>query len=259
MIIQGRQEEALLKAVRDAAELAMAVYARDFTVEQKADKSPVTEADLAVDAVLSDALTSLFPSVPVVTEEQAATHTVKVDDAPFFLVDPIDGTKEFVNKTGEFTVNVALIENRRPVYGIVYAPAVDRMFIGGETASEECAGAKRPITVAGCQGAMRAVASRSHNNDPTQAFLDTHDIAEKVSAGSSLKFCLLAAGEADVYPRFGPTMEWDTAAGHAVLVAAGGTVLLEDGSELVYGKPEFRNPHFIACSPDARAKCGLAE
>ncbi|MEM0898705.1 MAG: 3'(2'),5'-bisphosphate nucleotidase CysQ [Pseudomonadota bacterium] len=254
-----QNSEQLAKVVADAGELAMAIYAREFSVEEKADKSPVTEADLAINKVLVTALTDLYPGVAIVTEEQASTHSLDVGDEPFFLVDPIDGTKEFVNKTGEFTINIALIEDRKPVFGIVHAPAVDRMFIGDEGAFEVCAGDKKTIRVTNCTGSMRAVASRSHNNEPTQSFLNTNDISAKVPAGSSLKFCLLAAGEADVYPRFGPTMEWDTAAGHAVLLAAGGSVVLEDGSPLLYAKPEFRNPNFIACTPDARTKCGLGE
>ncbi|MEO1701404.1 MAG: 3'(2'),5'-bisphosphate nucleotidase CysQ [Pseudomonadota bacterium] len=257
--ISEQQEEKLIDAVRQAGVLAMSIYAREFTVEEKNDKSPVTEADLLVDKVLSGALATLFPDIALVTEEQADTHHAKLDDRPFFLVDPIDGTKEFVKKTGEFTINIGLIENRTPTFGIVYAPAIDRMFVGSKSACEICDGERKPISVSGCDGAMRAVASRSHRNEPTNAFLSANDIVETVSAGSSLKFCLLAAGEADVYPRFGPTMEWDTAAGHAVLLAAGGMVLLENGDSLLYSKPEFRNPNFIACSPDARRKCGYAE
>ncbi|MEM1376725.1 MAG: 3'(2'),5'-bisphosphate nucleotidase CysQ [Pseudomonadota bacterium] len=247
----------LKSTVEHAGTIAMEIYAGDFAVDEKADRSPVTEADRAVDAFLFNAISAKFPGVPVVTEEQANSHGMLVGDGLFFLVDPIDGTKEFVKKTGEFTINIALIEKREPVFGIVYAPAIDRMFVGGDTAVEICGQDEKPISVSRCKGSMRAVASRSHNNKPTQAFLDAHDIADSISAGSSLKFCLLAAAEADVYPRFGPTMEWDTAAGHAVLLAAGGTVLLEDGSPLLYAKSEFRNPNFIACSPDARLKCGL--
>ncbi|MEL6817024.1 MAG: 3'(2'),5'-bisphosphate nucleotidase CysQ [Pseudomonadota bacterium] len=259
MAVSAQQEQQLIAAVREAGALAMSVYGREFSVEEKNDKSPVTEADLLVDKVLTKTLAQVFPDIAVVTEEQAETHRSIVGDQPFFLVDPIDGTKEFVKKTGEFTINIGLIENRTPTYGIVYAPAIDRMFVGGKTACEICNDVRQPISVAGCDGAMRAVASRSHRNEPTDAFLTANEIVDTVSAGSSLKFCLLAAGEADVYPRFGPTMEWDTAAGHAVLLAAGGMVLLENGNPLLYSKPEFRNPNFIACSPDAQRKCGYAD
>ncbi|MEO0544179.1 MAG: 3'(2'),5'-bisphosphate nucleotidase CysQ [Pseudomonadota bacterium] len=258
MEISQAQEQQLIKAVRQAGDTALGVYERDFTVEEKNDKSPVTEADLLVDEILSDILGNLFPDVPIVTEEQAESHRADLGDEPYFLVDPIDGTKEFVKKTGEFTINIGLIEKRTPTYGIVFAPAIDRMFIGSKSACEICDGERTQITVSGCDGAMRAVASRSHRNEPTNEFLSANDIVDTVSAGSSLKFCLLAAGEADVYPRFGPTMEWDTAAGHAVLLAAGGMVLLENGDPLLYSKPEFRNPNFIACSPDAQRKCGYA-
>lgn len=236
----------------------MAIYEREFSVAEKNDKSPVTEADLLVDKLISSKLADMFPDVPIVTEEQADTHVSIAADTPFFLVDPIDGTKEFINKTGEFTINIGLIVARVPAYGIVYAPAAGRMFVGADKAYEICEGVRKQISVANCDGAMKAVASRSHSNKPTQGFLEDHAITDTVSAGSSLKFCLLAAGEADVYPRFGPTMEWDTAAGHAVLVAAGGMVLLEDGSPLLYSKPDYRNPNFIACSPDAKRKCRFA-
>lgn len=257
MHVNSTQSAALIDAVRRAGACAMRIYASNTTIAYKDDRSPVTEADLEVDRILSATLRDLFAGVPVVTEEQASSHGQPVGDAPFFLVDPIDGTKEFINKTGEFTINVALIVEREPVFGIVHAPAIDRMFIGNEAAFEICRGEEKPLSVAGCGGLMRAVASRSHSNAPTEDFLDRHQIGERVSAGSSLKFCLLAAGEADVYPRFGPTMEWDTAAGHAVLKAAGGMVLLPNGEPLTYAKPGFRNPDFIACSPDARMRCGL--
>ena len=252
--------QGLVAVVVEAGHLAMAIYGRDFTVASKSDNSPVTEADRAVDAFLAPHLARLFPGIPVVTEEQADSHG-QVITGPFFLVDPIDGTKEFIARTGEFTINVALIEEGRPVAGIVSAPALERIFVGvtGKGAFEIAAdGAQRRLAVRPCAADMTAVASRSHNTPATDAFLETNRITERVSAGSSLKFCLLAAGEADVYPRFGPTMEWDTAAGHAVLAAAGGMVLLEGGDPLAYGKPGYRNPDFIACSPDAARRCGLS-
>ncbi|MEO1748623.1 MAG: 3'(2'),5'-bisphosphate nucleotidase CysQ, partial [Pseudomonadota bacterium] len=192
--ISEQQEQQLINLVRQAGVLAMSVYEREFTVEEKNDKSPVTEADLLVDKLLTKTLSQLFPDIPVVTEEQAESHRVNLRDKPFFLVDPIDGTKEFVKKTGEFTINIGLIENRKPIFGIVYAPAIDRMFIGSASACEICDGKRVPISVAGCEGGMRAVASRSHRNEPTDAFLTANDIVDTVSAGSSLKFCLLAAG-----------------------------------------------------------------
>ncbi|WP_211097803.1 3'(2'),5'-bisphosphate nucleotidase CysQ [Ahrensia marina] len=249
----------LIGAVRDAGQKAMDIYARDVEVVLKLDSSPVTEADLAVDEILTKELARLFPECPIVTEEQASTHNVDVKNGRFFLVDPIDGTKEFINKTGEFTINIGLIENNVPIAGIVYAPAQGRLFIAetdGSCYELDEDNLRTNLKVRNCgENAMIAVASRSHNTPDTQAFLDDNGISDCVSAGSSLKFCVLAAGEADIYPRFGPTMEWDTAAGHAILSAAGGHVLNIDGTPFSYGKPEFRNPNFIACSPQASKRC----
>ncbi len=259
-IRQSGMLDALMPALRNAERVAMAIHDRAPDVQQKADGSPVTEADIAVNDIVCAALAEHMPSIPVVTEERAETHAA-VEGGTFLLVDPIDGTKEFVAKTGEFTINIALIVDGRPVAGIVSAPALGRLFVGvaGQGAFELMAdGDQRPLEVRTCSDAMTAVASRSHCTPDTEAFLARHGVTERVSAGSSLKFCLLAAGEADVYPRFGPTMEWDTAAGHAVLAAAGGMVLLEDGATLAYGKPEYRNPNFIACTPGAASRCKLA-
>lgn len=244
----------LVPVTRNAGELAMSIYGREHSVTIKDDKSPVTEADIAVDGVLYEALSRLYPQIPIVTEERASSLGAAAGCPRFFLVDPIDGTKEFIRKTGEFTINVALIENGVPVAGIVFAPAIGRMFVG-QTASGAreigSDGIARPITVRKPTPALTAVASRSHLTKETEIFLQANKIGDCVNAGSSLKFCLVAAGEADIYPRFGPTMEWDTAAGHAVLAAAGGKVLTCDGAPLSYGKPEFRNPYFIAVTPAA--------
>ncbi|MCI5073585.1 3'(2'),5'-bisphosphate nucleotidase CysQ [Oricola sp.] len=244
----------LIEVTRQAGDVAMAIYGRDHDVAFKDDKSPVTEADLAVDNLLFPFLTEHFPDTPVVTEERASTHVSLPADGRFFLVDPIDGTKEFIKRTGEFTINVALIENGQPIAGIVHAPAIGRMFVGElATGAREidADGASRRIAVRGCDATPTAVASRSHMTKETETFISENKIGHCVNAGSSLKFCLVAAGEADIYPRFGPTMEWDTAAGHAVLAAAGGRVLTCDGAPLSYGKPQFRNPYFIAASPTA--------
>jgi 3'(2'), 5'-bisphosphate nucleotidase len=251
--------EELIGAVRDAGLKAMDIYSREVDVALKADSSPVTEADLAVDEILTKELVRLFPDCPVVTEEQASTHVVDAKNGRFFLVDPIDGTKEFINKTGEFTINIGLIENNVPIAGIVYAPAQGRLFIAetdGSCYELNDDNFRKDLKVRNCgESSMIAVASRSHNTPETQSFLDDNGISDCVSAGSSLKFCVLAAGEADIYPRFGPTMEWDTAAGHAVLSGAGGQVLNIDGSPFKYGKPDYRNPNFIACSPHAAKRC----
>ncbi len=237
----------------------MDIYERDFDIALKKDNSPVTEADLVVDEIIASALEKHFPHIPVVSEERTLGHVLNKEVEKFFLVDPIDGTKEFIKKTDEFTINVALIEHGIPIAGVVYAPAMGRLFIAdidGSALELDEKENKTPLSVRDCASSdLIAVASRSHNTPETQAFLDDYNIEECVSAGSSLKFCLLAAGEADIYPRFGPTMEWDTAAGHAVLRAAGGQVTNLDRSPLTYGKTDFRNPNFIASSPGAAKRC----
>ena len=220
--------------------------------------TPVTDADLAAEAVILAGLARIAPDIPVISEEAAAAGAESHTGERFFLVDPLDGTREFLSRNGEFTINIALIEREEPVAGVVYAPALARMFWGerGRGAGEgevapggESDAVWRPIRVrARPQTGLKVVASRSHRDARTESWLETIDVGELVSAGSSLKFCLLAAGEADLYPRFGRTMEWDTAAGHAVLVAAGGRVATEDGAPLTYGKRArgFDNPGFIA-------------
>lgn len=249
----------LLEDFRTAGKLAMSIYERKFDVTFKDDNSPVTEADLAVDKVIVAALEKTYPDIPVVSEERNSDRVNANSVSRFFLVDPIDGTKEFIKKTGEFTINVALIENGAPRAGVVYAPALGRLFmadIDGAVFEMDEQDNKKPLSLRDCASSeLIAVASRSHNTPETQEFLDSHKIEGCVSAGSSLKFCLIAAGEADIYPRFGPTMEWDTAAGHAVLRAAGGEVVNIDRSPLTYGKTDFRNPNFIASSPEAAMRC----
>lgn len=245
----------LVGVVLQAGDAAMEIYSRDYDVSLKEDDSPITEADLAVDRMLAAALAERYPDIPVVTEERQASHDPAACGNRFFLVDPIDGTKEFVNKTGEFTINIALIEDGFPVAGIVYAPAVHRLFVGqrAKGARERTGdGEWRAISVRQRGETDIAVASRSHLTQATQDFIEANKIDNCVNAGSSLKFCLVATGEADIYPRFGATMEWDTAAGHAILEAAGGRVLTCDGKPLSYGKPEFRNPYFIASTPSAK-------
>lgn len=220
-------------------------------VMSKADDSPLTRADLEVDAYLAKMLSQTFPDIPVVTEEKAASHRLDVSNGHFFLVDPIDGTKEFINKRDEFTINIALLKDRSPIAGIVCAPALHTNFVGSLTGGafeiDLSSGKRKTIHVeTPDKAALRVVASRSHMSEETKAFIDRNEVSDLKNAGSSLKFCLLARGEADLYPRFGPTMEWDTAAGHAVLIAAGGFVQNLDGSPLQYAKQAFRNPWFIA-------------
>jgi 3'(2'), 5'-bisphosphate nucleotidase len=243
----------LVVIAREAGALIMRHYAGDVERRQKADKSPVTAADEEAEALIIRRLSEVAPAIPVIAEESVAAGRVPdVSGGVLFLVDPLDGTKEFLNRNGEFTVNIALVEHGRPTAGVVFAPAVDRMFWGGDAqAFEEKSGAvpRRIATRATPADGMVAIASRSHRDRLTEEYLAHYPIREIVAAGSSLKFCVLAAGEADIYPRHGRTMEWDTAAGHAVLAAAGGRVTQLDGkTPLVYGKPEekFANPSFVA-------------
>ena len=209
----------------------------------KADRSPVTDADEETERLILAELALAFPGVPVIAEEEAAAGRMAAIGGRFFLVDPLDGTKEFLSGNGEFTVNIAEVVDGVPVAGVVYAPALDRMFSADAGGAFE--GAK-PIRARVAPPGMIAVGSRSHADAATDEFLKPYPVTKFVSAGSSLKFCLVAAGEADIYARGGRTMEWDTAAGHAVLRAAGGSVNRWDGTALLYGKPRFENPAFVA-------------
>lgn len=242
--------EEIAHLARRAGEEIMAVYATDFAVRGKADESPVTEADERAERLIVPALHALVPDLPVVAEEAVAAGQVPVIGNSFWLVDPLDGTREFIGRNGEFTVNIALVRDGEPVLGVVYAPALGRMFAGARGVGawvEDARGRRaircRPVPEAG----LTVVASRSHGDAAAlEAFLAGRRVAAVVNAGSSLKLCLLAAGEADLYPRLGRTMEWDIAAGHAVLAAAGGRVVDLAGAPLRYGKPGFENPHFAA-------------
>jgi 3'(2'), 5'-bisphosphate nucleotidase len=227
----------------------------DFDVRKKNDASPVTVADEAADALISAGLKKHFPKIALVTEEQATSHAKA--HSTFLIVDPLDGTKEFINRRDEFTVNIALVENGIPTLGIVYAPAINRLFytLTVETAVEELApfsqtkfGEQRRLHLAKPDNnSLIVVASKSHRDQETDDYISNYRIKDRKSAGSSLKFCLLAAGEADFYPRLGRTMEWDTAAGDAVLRAAGGKVVnFETHEPLTYGKIGYKNPFFIA-------------
>jgi len=254
--------EALLPAVLEAGRLQMHYYRQGVGVARKADHSPVTAADQESEVVLVAALARAAPGVPVVAEEAVSAGLIPALGERFFLVDPLDGTREFIEGRQEFTINIGLIEAGRPVLGIVYAPALSRLYatvgedraVAVEIAPESGAlsladaGAKAIATRVANPRALVALASRSHLNAETRNWLARYSVAEYKQAGSSLKFCVIAAGEADVYPRLGPTCEWDTAAAHAVLSAAGGQVTTLDGRPLAYGKTaeRFLNPHFIA-------------
>ena len=247
---------ALLPRVREIAREAGAEtlkwYRGAYAVERKADASPVTEADRAAERIIIAALERMAPGIPIVAEEKMAEGAiVEVADRPFWLVDPLDGTREFVEHRDEFTVNIALIEARRPVMGVVFVPVRDLLYgaAGPGTAFVEEAGHPRRIIAARLppnEGVIVTASRRHGDQDKLAALLGDMRVAGTKISGSSIKFCLVAAGEADIYPRYGPTSEWDTAAGHAVLAAAGGTVRLVDGSDLLYAKPKFLNPEFIA-------------
>ncbi len=248
----------------EAGRKIMEIYnSDDFDVKLKSDDSPVTVADEAADAIIAAGLTKAFPDVMLVTEEQAESHKAKGDT--FLIVDPLDGTKEFINRRGDFTVNIAYVEKGVPQRGVVYAPARDRMFFtqaDGQAVEETGAfdldtiGALKEINVSEADNtALMIVASKSHRDQATEDYINKYSVKDSKSAGSSLKFCLVATGEADIYPRVGRTMEWDTAAGHAVLLGAGGQVVrFDDHSPLVYGKEDFANPFFIAYAPTVQLK-----
>jgi 3'(2'), 5'-bisphosphate nucleotidase len=239
-----------------AGRVAHKIYLGSFEVQHKADQSPVTQADHEAEAVILEHLRRAAPGVPIVAEEEVAAGRLPAIGSEFFLVDPLDGTKEFIKRIGDFTVNIALIRDGDPVLGVVYAPVSAGLYIGDvlagaawrshrPTDSTQVA-PRQPIRVRPAPQALTVVVSRSHATPETETYLAHYKVAERVSVGSSLKFCLVASGEADLYPRLGPTMEWDTAAGHAVLVAAGGAVLGPGGAPLKYGKPGLRNSFFIA-------------
>jgi 3'(2'), 5'-bisphosphate nucleotidase len=242
-----------------AGDRIMDIYARpELEVRAKGDASPVTEADEAADAVISAGLAAAFPDLPLITEEQAASHAQVA--STFLIVDPLDGTKEFVQRRGDFTVNIAFVQNGVPTHGVVYAPAKRRLFytLPDGTAVEETGafdkdvpGPLRELRVSRPDNAaLMVVASKSHRDQATDDYIGRYRVRDMTSAGSSLKFCLVATGEADLYPRLGRTMEWDTAAGDAVLRGAGGRVVrFDDHQPLSYGKPGWDNPFFIAFAP----------
>lgn len=253
--------ERLVEIGLEAGEAILEIYrSEEFAARAKQDGSPVTDADAAAETLILRKLRALYPDTPIVAEEEASAGRIPECGARFFLVDPLDGTKEFLNRNGDFTVNIALIEGDRPVCGVVYAPAHALIFAGADGLGARMANvangaalewrtieARHPP-----HAGLAVVASRSHMSPETHAFVERFCVTDMVSAGSSLKFCRLAAGEADLYPRLGRTMEWDTAAGDAVLRAAGGQVCTMDGRPLGYGKRrqaldvDYANPWFVA-------------
>ncbi|MFT4792326.1 MAG: 3'(2'), 5'-bisphosphate nucleotidase [Paracoccaceae bacterium] len=256
----ARIEATIKRLSIEAGALIMEIYeSADLGVRSKEDNSPVTLADEAADAHIHAGLTAAFPEIAIVTEEQGDSHTATAPDL-FFIVDPLDGTKEFVQRRGDFTVNIALVQNGKPLRGVVYAPAKGRLFYTDATgktfeSKPDGSNAKALTVTTPDNGALRVVASKSHRDQATDDYINKYNVADSVSAGSSLKFCLVAAGEADLYPRLGRTMEWDTAAGHAVLLGAGGVVDRLDGTgPLAYGKPGWDNPFFIGYAPGVDLK-----
>jgi len=240
----------VIKVADEASQRVLHIYQSDFKINYKDDSSPITAADIASHEIIEKGLRRISRDIPVLSEEGA--------DIPweerrhwrrFWLVDPIDGTKEFTQRTGEFTVNIALIEDGEPVLGVVTVPALKEAYWGvkGEGAHRrDRSGLVQPIRVVESRQAVRVLASKNHLNDETRSFIEKLGEHEFLQAGSSLKFCRIAEGRADIYPRLGPTSEWDTAAAHAVLVAAGGKVETLNGKPLRYGKENLQNPHFIA-------------
>lgn len=243
----------------EAGDVIMAIYeSPDFEVRAKSDASPVTAADEAADRLIAAGLRAAFPEVTLITEEQADSHALTA--STFLIVDPLDGTKEFIQRRGDFTVNIGYVENGVPLRGVVYAPAKGRLFYttAEGTSVEETGpfdkariGTQTPLRVSQPDNtALMVVASKSHRDQATDDYIARYKVRDMTSAGSSLKFCLVATGEADLYPRLGPTMEWDTAAGDAVLRSAGGLMVdLHDKTPFAYGKSDWRNGFFLAYAP----------
>ena len=254
--------DGMIEAALCASEVILDIYDGEIEVDIKGDETPVTKADQAAEKVIVEHLTKLAPTVPIVAEEAVAAGHIPEIGNEFFLVDPVDGTKEFIKRNGEFTVNIALIRNNIPVLGVIHTPAKGWLFAGdmGKGAFRAQVAdprichdrqATHSISVRAAGTAVDVVGSRSHQSTETARYLEQYPIGEHKCIGSSLKFCLLAAGEADLYPRFGRTMEWDTAAGDAILTAAGGSVRTLEDQRLQYGKTinqdaPFANPNFIA-------------
>jgi 3'(2'), 5'-bisphosphate nucleotidase len=246
-----RLADELGEAAREAGEAILEIVRRGFEVESKQDTSPVTEADRAAELIILAALARAAPGIPVIAEEEVAAGRIPAHDDTYFLVDPLDGTKEFIRGGEDYTVNIGLIEHGEPKLGVVFAPATGRLHGGcvGEGAWVDEGRGRIAIATRARGEATTAVASKSHLNQATMDYLEAAvGNCGYVSVGSSLKFCIVAEGKADIYPRAAPTSEWDTAAGHAVLLAAGGLVDGPDGEPLRYGKRAFLNRAFVATS-----------
>ncbi|MFA5949805.1 MAG: 3'(2'),5'-bisphosphate nucleotidase CysQ [Hyphomicrobium sp.] len=254
--------DALLPSVLKAARVEMHYFEAGVAIEKKADSSPVTAADREAEQILLDGLWAAASGVPVVAEESASAGQLPMPGTAFFLVDPLDGTREFTSHSGEFTINIGLVVGDRPVFGVIYAPVFQRLFVTigpGHAVETHISPASCVTSLKDCAlrqlktrtpdpDALIVLESRSHRTPATEAYLRGFRVGSEKRSGSSLKFCLIAAGEADMYARLGPTMEWDTAAGQAILEAAGGAVTRLSGAPLTYGKVDvdYLNPHFVA-------------
>lgn len=256
--------EPVVELCHQAGNAILEVYNTDFDVDRKSDESPLTQADLAAHHVLVDGLTALTPELPIISEESGLpAFAERREWSTYWLIDPLDGTKEFVNRNGEFTVNVALIRDGKPVMGVVHVPVTGVTYIGGEGVGAErrsAEGERDMIQVAAnCQTPVRVVGSRSHRGDSLNDYLEKIGDVELLPVGSSLKFCYVAEGSADIYPRLGPTSEWDTAAAQAVVEHAGGAVVKLDGQPLAYNqKKDILNPFFLVLGPNDRDWLGMA-
>ena len=240
----------IIAIAKDAGDAIMEIYNKDFTIEYKDDKSPLTEADLKSNEIICKALQELYPTIPILSEEnKAAPYEERKAWEYFWLIDPIDGTKEFIKKNGEFTVNIALIQNDTPVLGVVYAPVLDEMYYAKKGDGAFKNGQKLPLFVNNNPAkSLSVVASKSHLSEETQAFIDTLNTEkiEQVSKGSSLKLVMVAEGVADIYPRLAPTMEWDTGAADAIVRESGKmTYQFENNEPVVYNKENLLNPWFV--------------
>jgi 3'(2'), 5'-bisphosphate nucleotidase len=233
---------------RTAGNIIMHYFSTGYNKNKKSDNSPVTEADIAANNYIRERLAIVSSDIPIIAEEDEVMGSS--EHRRFFLVDPLDGTRSFVRGEPEFTVNIALIEDGKPVFGVIYCPPQDILYFGmvGDKAYKQIGDGKPQVikTRTAPDDGLTVVRSRSHPSETANAYLETLNIKEIISGSSSAKFCMVAEGSADIYPRFGRTMEWDTAAGHAILNAAGGRVETADGKEFLYGKPGFENPAFIA-------------
>lgn len=248
--------DALVPVVREAGELIERIRANGAASRTKADRSPVTEADERAEALIVDALRALDPGTLVVGEEHCEAHGKPAVEDRFWLIDPLDGTRSFLDGGPDYSVNVALIENRVPILGIVLAPRSGTIWAGkvGEGAWRIAGGKREPIQCRRLPDRPVVVTSRSHSDARTENYVARIDGADVKPSGSSLKFCMIAEGDADIYPRFGPTSEWDTAAAHAVLLAAGGAMFDAEGRPFAYGKADYLNGPFLAIGdPEAYA------